>query len=181
MIRGTKGKTFILLAALILSLAFAGLASAATPKLIKKDGNELVHLRQAAEMYGYSVKWDGKEKSVTLIYNDKMMDSKMKDDKMKDDKMMDEKMTDDKMMDSKMTDDKMTDDKMMDSKMTDDKMTDDSMKQGVQTIKLWIGSKNITVDGKLVKLDAAPILYRNNTYVVAALVTKYMKPSSIMG
>lgn len=163
MIRGTKGKTFILLAALVLSLAFAGVGSAATPKTIKtikKDGMELVHLRQAAEMYGYSVKWDGKEKSVTLIYTGKMTDDKM---------------TDNKMMDNKMMDDKMTDDKMM----NDPKM-DNSMKQARQTIKVWIGSKKITVDGKQVNLDAATVLYRNNTYVAAALVTKYMKPASIM-
>ncbi|RKP58193.1 copper amine oxidase N-terminal domain-containing protein [Cohnella endophytica] len=185
MIRGTKGKMFILLAALVLSLTFAGLASAATPKTIKKDGMELVHLRQAADMYGYSVKWDAKEKSVTLIYSgkmmdDKMMDNKMMDNKMTDNKMTDNKMTDDKMTDDKMMDNKMTDNKMTDNKMTDNKMMDNSMKQGGKTIKLWIGSKKITVDGNQVKLDSAPVLYRNNTYVTAALVTKYLKPASMM-
>jgi len=168
MIRGTKGKTFILLAALVLSLAFAGLASAAAPKTIKKDGMDFVHLRQAAEMGGYSVEWNGKEKSVTLIYMGKMMDNKMMDDKMTDSKMMDDKMADNKMMNDKMKDDKMMNDTMMDN----------GMKQAGQTIKIMIGSKKITVDGKQVNLDAAPVVQNNNTYVSAAFVTKYLKPAS---
>ncbi|GGG85769.1 stalk domain-containing protein [Paenibacillus radicis (ex Gao et al. 2016)] len=162
MIRVTKSKMFVLLATLVLSLAFAGVASAAAamPKTIKKDGMELVHLRQAAEMYGYSVKWDGKENSVTLMYTGKM--------------------TEDKMMDDKMTGDNTMDNKMLDDKMADNKMMDDSMKPAGQTIKLWIGSKKITVDGKKINLDAAAVLDHNNTYVSPALVTKYMKPASNM-
>ncbi|GAA3413727.1 stalk domain-containing protein [Paenibacillus hodogayensis] len=164
MIRGTKGKTFILLVALVLSLAFAGVASAATPRTIMKDGMELVYLRQAAEIYGYSVKWDGMEQSVTLIYTGKMMDNKMMDQKVMDDTKMD---------------DKMMDDTKMDDKMMDDTKMDNGMKQVGQTIKVWIGSKKSMVDGKQVDLDAAPILDHNNTYVTAVLVTKYMKPSSM--
>ncbi|MFF2093939.1 stalk domain-containing protein [Paenibacillus sp. NPDC058174] len=162
MIKVTKSKMFILLAAMVLSLAFAGVAGAAAamPKTIKKDGMELVHLRQAAEMYGYSVKWDGKENSVTLMYSGNMTDDKMDDGKMMNDKMMDDNMADDKMM-------------------SDTKM-DTSMKPAGQSIKVWIGKKMITVDGKKVDLDAAAVLYHNNTYVSPALVTKYMKPASKM-
>ena len=181
MIRATKGKMFVLLAALVLSLTFAGSASAEAPKTIKQNGMELVHLRQAAEMYGYRVAWNGKEKSITLVYagtmttDDMMTDNDMmtNDGMMMDNDMM---MNDDMMMDDGM----MTNDDMMmeDDMMTDDgKRMEDKMQHAGQTIKIWIGSKKMTVDGKQMNLDTAPVLYRNSTYVVEAFVTKYMKPA----
>lgn len=67
-------------AVLVLSLAVSGIAGAAGMKTMKKNGMELVNLRQAAGMYGYSIEWNSKDRSVSLVYMDKMMD---------DDKMMD--------------------------------------------------------------------------------------------
>ena len=51
---------------------------------------ELFHLRQASEMYGYSIEWNDMERSVTLVYMDKMDDKVMSDDStmMDDDPMM---------------------------------------------------------------------------------------------
>lgn len=122
------GKRFMMAAVLVLSLAVSGIAGAAAGiKTMKKDGMELMNLRQAAMMYGYSIEWNSKDRSVSLMYMDKMMD----DNKMMDDgKMMD----DDKMMD---------DSKMMDDgkKMDDGKMMDDSMKPMGKMIKVMIGSK----------------------------------------
>lgn len=110
------GKPFMMGAVLVLSLAVSGIAGAAAGiKTMKKDGMELMNLRQAAMMYGYSIEWNSKDRSVSLMYMDKMMD---------DNKMMD----DGKMMD---------DSKMMD----DDKMMDDIMKPMGKMIKVMIGSK----------------------------------------
>ncbi|MNR17281.1 hypothetical protein D3C85_1339320 [compost metagenome] len=42
---------------------------------------ELMNLRQAAGMYGYSIEWNSKDRSVSLVYMDKIMDdSKLMDD-----------------------------------------------------------------------------------------------------
>ena len=68
---------------------------------------------------------DSKDRSVTLMYMGKMDDMKMKDDNM-------------------MEDDKMMEDDMM---MKDDKMMEETMMPAGKTIKLWIGSKKIMVDG----------------------------------
>lgn len=164
MIRRKHGKIFTLIAALILSLAFSGLASAAGLKTIKKEDMELFHLRQASEMYGYSIEWNDKERSVTMVYMDKMDDGMMSDDDM---------MTDDTMMTD---DDMMTDDTMM----THDTMMKGEMKPAGEMIKLWIGSKEIMVNGKQISLDTAPILYDGSTYVVEELITQYMKPGMAM-
>ncbi|WP_238654084.1 stalk domain-containing protein [Paenibacillus piscarius] len=91
------GKRFMMTAVLVLSLAVSGIAGAAAGiKTMKKDGMELMNLRQAAMMYGYSIEWNSKDRSVSLMYMDKMMDDgKMMDD----DKMMDDSKTmDDGMM-----------------------------------------------------------------------------------
>lgn len=43
-----------------------------------------MNLRQAAGMYGYSIEWSSKDRSVSLVYMDKMMDDgEMMDDGMK--------------------------------------------------------------------------------------------------
>lgn len=90
MMKANKGKTLMMMAVLMLSLAFSGFAHAAALKTMKSDsGMELFHLRQASEMYGYSIEWNDMERSVTLVYMDKMDDSMMGDDTMmKDDKML---------------------------------------------------------------------------------------------
>ena len=66
---------------------------------------ELLNLRQASEMYRYSVQWNSKERSVTLVYKGKM-DGMMKDNNMskKDDMMMkdDMGMKNDMLMNSEM-------------------------------------------------------------------------------
>lgn len=75
-------------AVLALSLAVSGISGAAAGiKTMKKDGMELMNLRQAAMMYGYSIEWNSKDRSVSLMYMDKMTnDGKMTDDgKMIDD------------------------------------------------------------------------------------------------
>ncbi|MEK3875268.1 stalk domain-containing protein [Paenibacillus sp. FSL M7-0420] len=149
------GKPFMMGAVLVLSLAVSGIAGAAAGiKTMKKDGMELMNLRQAAMMYGYSIEWNSKDRSVSLMYMDKMMD---------DNKMMD----DGKMMD---------DSKMMD----DDKMMDDIMKPMGKMIKVMIGSKKMMVDGKTVNLSMAPALYDGSTYVADTVVTMYMKPAKAM-
>lgn len=76
------GKRFMMTAVLVLSLAVSGIAGAvAGIKTMKKDGMELMNLRQAAMMYGYSIEWNSKDRSVSLMYMDKMMDDgKMMDD-----------------------------------------------------------------------------------------------------
>lgn len=80
MAKGKSGKMLMMTAVLVLSLAVSGIAGAAGMKTMKKNGMELVNLRQAAGMYGYSIEWNSKDRSVSLVYMDKMMD---------DDKMMD--------------------------------------------------------------------------------------------
>lgn len=137
MMKTNKSKKVMVAAVLMMSMAFSGLASAADMKTIKKDGMELVQLRQAAKMYDYSIMWDSKDRSVTLMYMGKMDDMKMKDDNMMEDDMM---MKDDKMMkdDMKMKDDKMMEDDKM---MKDDMMMEETMMPAGKTIKLWIGSK----------------------------------------
>lgn len=170
MIRTKKSKGFLLMAALVLSLACSGLASAASMMTMKKDGMEFVHLRQAAGMYGYSIDWNSKTKTVTLMYTGKMDDMMMNDEKMmNNDKMM----NDDKMM----SDDKtMSDDKMM----NDDKMMDSGKKPMGETITLMIGSKKIMVNGKEVTLTTAPIASNGSTYVTEAFITAYMMPAMTM-
>jgi hypothetical protein len=155
MMKANKGKTLMMMAVLMLSLAFSGFAHAAELKTMKSDsGMELFHLRQASEMYGYSIEWNDMERSVTLAYMDKMDDSMMGDDTMmKDDSMMGD-----------------------DTMMKDDKM----MMPAGKMMKLWIDSKEIMIDGMKVTLDTAPAIYDGSTYVVEALITKYMKPAMPM-
>ncbi|MCP1183800.1 stalk domain-containing protein [Paenibacillus sp. 1781tsa1] len=155
-----KSKKVLVAAVLMMSMAFSGLASAADMKTIKKDGMELVQLRQAAKMYDYSIMWDGKDRSVTLMYMGKM-DGMMKDDKMMEDDM---KMKDDKMME---------DDKMM----NDDMMMEDTMMPAGKTIKLWIGSKKIMVDGMQVNLKSMPVIHDGNTYAAESVIQQYMMPA----
>jgi hypothetical protein len=151
MVKRKQGTTFIVMAILMLSLVFSGLANAAGIKTIKKGGMELFNLRQAAEMYGYSIEWNAKERSVTLAYTDKMDDMMMKDDMM-------------------MEDDMMKDDMMMES----------AMKPAGEMIKLWIGSKKVEVDGMEVMLDMAPTISKGSTYVVESLINGYMMPAEAM-
>ena len=75
------------------SLTFSGLTTASGIKTVKKNGMEILNLRQASEMYRYSVQWNSKERSVTLVYKGKM-DGMMKDNNMskKDDMMMNSEM-----------------------------------------------------------------------------------------
>ncbi len=162
MMKANKGKTLMMMAVLALSLAFSGFAHAAALKTMKSDsGMELFHLRQASEMYGYSIEWNEMDRSVTLVYMDKMDDSMMGDDTMmKYDKMMDDG--------SMMKDDG--------SMMKDDKM----MVPAGKMIKLWIDSKEIMIDGMKVTLDTAPMIFDGSTYVVETLITKYMKPAMPM-
>ena len=74
------------------SLTFSRLTTASGIKTVKKNGMELLNLRQASEMYRYSVQWNSKER-VTLVYKGKM-DGMMKDNNMskKDDMMMNSEM-----------------------------------------------------------------------------------------
>jgi hypothetical protein len=145
MMKANKGKTLMMMAVLMLSLAFSGFAHAAELKTMKSDsGMELFHLRQASEMYGYSIEWNDMERSVTLAYMDKMDDSMMGDDTM----------------------------------MKDD--NDNMMMPAGKMIKLWIDSKEIMIDGMKVTLGTAPAIYDGSTYVVEALITKYMKPAMPM-
>ncbi|SFL07366.1 Copper amine oxidase N-terminal domain-containing protein [Paenibacillus sp. 1_12] len=112
---------------------------------------ELFHLRQTSEMYGYSIEWNSKESSVTLVYMGKMDGNMMKDDMM-----------------------------MKDDEMMEDNMMESGMKPAGETIKLWIGSKKIMVNGKQVNLNIAPIIDDGSTYVVETLITQYMKPAWAM-
>ncbi|MET1175701.1 hypothetical protein [Paenibacillus amylolyticus] len=173
MMKTNKSKKVMVAAVLVMSMAFSGLASAADMKTIKKDGMELVQLRQAAKMYDYSIMWDSKDRSVTLMYMGKMDDMKMKDDNMmKDDKMMEDDM---KMKDDmKMNDDKMMEDDMM---MKDDKMMEETMMPAGKTIKLWIGSKKIMVDGMQVNLKSMPVIYEGNSYAAESVIKQYMMPA----
>ncbi|MFS0726421.1 hypothetical protein [Paenibacillus sp. 1P07SE] len=151
--RSRQSRTLIVMMVLALSLVWSGLVNAA-PMTMKKDGMELVHLRQAADMYGYSIEWNSTEKSVTLMY----MGTMMKDNMMMDDDMM------------------MADDMMM----QDDMMMDSGMKPMAEMIKLTIGSKMITVDGKTYNLDLAPAIYDGSTYVTEMLIMQYLKPAPAM-
>ena len=158
MIRTKQRKGFLLMAALVLSLACSGFANAASMKTMKKDGMEFIHLRQAAGMYGYSIEWNSKAKTVTLMYTGKMDDMMMNDDKM---------MSDDKMM---------NDDKMM----SDDKMMESGKKPMGEKITLMIGSKKIMVNGMQATLTTAPIASNGSTYVTEAFITQYMLPAMTM-
>lgn len=191
MVKRKQGTTLIVMAVLMLSLVFSGLANAAGIKTIKKGGMELFNLRQAAEMYGYSIEWNAKEKSVSLAYMGKMDDMMMEDDKMmkddmmaSDDKMMkdDTKMEDNMMKDdTKMEDNMMKDDMMMeDDMMKDDMMMESAMKPAGEMIKLWIGSKKVEVDGMEIMLDMAPTISKGSTYVVESLINQYMMPAKAM-
>ncbi|OMF08078.1 hypothetical protein BK129_09915 [Paenibacillus amylolyticus] len=167
MMKTNKSKKVMVAAVLVMSMAFSGLASAADMKTIKKDGMELVQLRQAAKMYDYSIMWDSKDRSVTLMYMGKMDDMKMKDDNMMEDDM---KMKDDKMMEDDMM---MKDDKMM----KDDMMMEETMMPAGKTIKLWIGSKKIMVDGMQVNLKSMPVIHDGNTYAAESVIKQYMMPA----
>ncbi|WP_340032747.1 hypothetical protein NSQ20_13795 [Paenibacillus sp. FSL K6-1122] len=173
MMKTNKSKKVMVAAVLMMSMAFSGLASAADMKTIKKDGMELVQLRQAAKMYDYSIMWDSKDRSVTLMYMGKMDDKMMKDDTMMEDDM---KMKDDKMMedDMMMKDDKMMEDDMM---MKDDMMMEETMMPAGKTIKLWIGSKKIMVDGMQVNLKSMPVIHDGNTYAAESVIKQYMIPA----
>lgn len=152
MIRTKKSKGFLLMAALVLSLACSGLASAASMMTMKKDGMEFVHLRQAAGMHGYSIDWNSKTKTITLMYTGKMDDMMMNNDNM------------------------MNDDKMK----NDDKMMESGKKPMGEKITLMIGSKMIMVNGKEVTLTTAPIASKGSTYVTEAFITEYMMPAMTM-
>ncbi|GGH60700.1 hypothetical protein GCM10008014_35500 [Paenibacillus silvae] len=176
MMKASKSKKAIAAAVLMMSLTFSGLASAADMKTIKKDGMELVQLRQAAKMYGYSIMWDSKDRSVTLMYMGKM-EEMMKDDLMKKDDSMMKK--DDSMMkdDMKMKDESMMEDDM---KMKDDMMMEEAMMPAAKTIQVWVGSKKMMVDGIQVNLKSMPSIYEGNTYVSDMVVSKYMEPMKAM-
>jgi hypothetical protein len=146
MMKRKKSKALLLMAVLILSLTFSGLTSAAGMKTMKKNGMELLNLRQASEMYGYSVQWNSKERSVTLVYKGKM-DGMMEDNNMS---------------------------------KKDDMMMKDDMKPTGESIKLWIGSKKVIVNGKQIKLDTSPTISNGSTYVTKKLVNQYMKPTASM-
>lgn len=166
MMKTSKSKNMIAAAVLMMSLTFSGLASASTAemKMIKKDGMELVQLRQAAKMYGYSIMWDSKDRSVTLMYMDNMHDMMMKDDmKMKNDMMMD--------------DDQMNKEDMM---MKDDMMMEEAMMPAAKTIKVWVGSKKMMVDGMPVNLKSMPTIHEGNTYVTDMVISKYLMPMKAM-
>lgn len=167
MMKTNKSKKVMVAAVLMMSMAFSGLASAADMKTIKKDGMELVQLRQAAKMYDYSIMWDSKDRSVTLMYMGKMDDTMMEDDKMMEDDMM---MKDDKMMEDDMM---MKDDKMM----KDDMMMEETMMPAGKTIKLWIGSKKIMVDGMQVNLKSMPVIHEGNSYAAESVIKQYMIPA----
>ncbi|OMF60164.1 hypothetical protein MKY66_12305 [Paenibacillus sp. FSL R5-0766] len=155
MMKTNKSKKVMVAAVLMMSMAFSGLASAADMKTIKKDGMELVQLRQAAKMYDYSIMWDSKDRSVTLMYMGQMDDMKMKDDNMMEDDM------------------KMKDDKMM----KDDMMMEETMMPAGKTIKLWIGSKKIMVDGMQVNLKSMPVIHEGNSYAAESVIKQYMMPA----
>lgn len=161
MMKTIKSKKVMVAAVLVMSMAFSGLASAADMKTIKKDGMELVQLRQAAKMYDYSIMWDSKDRSVTLMYMGKMDDKMMKDDTMMED-------------DMKLKDDKMMEDDMM---MKDDMMMEETMMPMGKTIKLWIGSKKIMVDGMQVNLKSMPVIHDGNTYAAESVIKQYMMPA----
>ncbi|WP_405132089.1 hypothetical protein MHB43_13150 [Paenibacillus sp. FSL H8-0317] len=166
MMKTNKSKKVMVAAVLMMSMAFSGLASAADMKTIKKDGMELVQLRQAAKMYDYSIMWDSKDRSVTLMYMGQMDDMKMKDDNMMEDDM---KMKDDKMM---------KDDMMMkDDNMMKDDMMEETMMPAGKTIKLWIGSKKIMVDGMQVNLKSMPVIHEGNSYAAESVIKQYMMPA----
>jgi hypothetical protein len=106
----------------------------------------------------------------------------MKDDmSKKDDMMMKDDMSkkDDMMMKDDMS---KKDDMMMKDDMSkkDDMMMKDDMKPTGQSIKLWIGSKKVVVNGKQIKLDTAPTISKGSTYVTTKLVNQYMKPTASM-
>ncbi|WP_338594091.1 stalk domain-containing protein [Paenibacillus sp. Y5S-9] len=151
MMKTNKSKKAMVAAVLMMSMAFSGLASAADMKTIKKDGMELVQLRQAAKMYDYSIMWDSKDRSVTLMYMGKMDDKMMKDDNMMEDDMM----------------------------MKDDNMMEETMMPAGKTIKLWIGSKKIMVDGMQVNLKSMPVIHEGNSYAAESVIKQYMMP--VMG
>ncbi|MCM3132199.1 stalk domain-containing protein [Paenibacillus polysaccharolyticus] len=154
MMKTSKSKKMIAAAVLMMSLTFSGLASASATemKMIKKDGMELVQLRQAAKMYGYSIMWDSKDRSVTLMYMDNMHDKMMEDDmKMKNDMMM-----------------------------KDDMMMEGAMMPAAKTIKVWVGSTKMMVDGMQVSLKSMPMIHEGNTYVTDMVISKYMMPMKAM-
>lgn len=183
MMKTSKSKKMIAAAVLMMSLTFSGLASvsATEMKMIKKDGMELVQLRQAAKMYGYSIMWDSKDRSVTLMYMDKMHDTMMKDDmKMKNDMMKDDDMM--KQDDAKMADNMMMEDDQMnkDDMMKDDMMMEGAMMPAAKTIKVWVGSTKMMVDGMQVSLKSMPMIHEGNTYVTDMVISKYMMPMKVM-
>lgn len=76
------------------------------------------------------------------------------------------------------TDSKMMDDDMM---MTDDKiMKEEMMMPAAKTIKVWVGSKKMMVDGMQVSLNSMPSIHEGSTYVSHMVVSKYMMPMNTM-
>lgn len=136
------------------TLALPGLASAdemAAKKfnysgieMMKKDGMELVPLREIAESLGFKVIWNGEARSVTLT---KMM---MEDKGTMDDKKMDDK-----------------------SVMEDKTMNESMMKMGT-TFMIQIDSKVIKVGMMDDMLMFAPIILNDMTYVPKELIDSYL-------
>ncbi|TVX99789.1 copper amine oxidase N-terminal domain-containing protein [Cohnella terricola] len=118
--------------------------------VMKKNGMELVALRQIAESLGYSVMWNKMDMSVTLTSTMMMSDG-----------------------DSGMMDNSMTDKGMMDNSMTDKGMMDSSM-DNKYMVKVMIGSKTATVDMKKQMLNDAPVIMNNKTYVSTSFVEMYL-------
>jgi hypothetical protein len=101
---------------------------------------------------------------------EKMHDTMMKDDMtMKDDmKMKNDMMMDDDMM------------KQDDTTMADNTMMEDVIMPAAKTIKVWVGSKKMMVDGMQVSLKSMPTIHEGNTYVANTVISKYMMPMKAM-
>jgi hypothetical protein len=128
-------------------------------EVMMKDNMDLVPLRQLAEAYGFQVKWNNDDRSVTLTL------STMMDDK--------------SMTDKSMTDKKM-DDTMTDKDMKDKDMKDKPMADMAYTITIKIDDAKFMVGMSDKMLSHAPVIINNKTYVTKDFVETYLAAQMMM-
>ncbi|XEC95881.1 stalk domain-containing protein [Paenibacillus tarimensis] len=178
-------------------------------RVIQMNGMELVPVREMAKSLGYSVKWNQREKSVTLTYSmmmkdkmtedgmmedgmmkDKMMEDDMMEDGMMEDKMMEDDMMEDGMMKDKMMEDDMMEDGMMKDKMMEDDMVEDGMMKDKMmdkdmhdmgyTVKITMGQTTFMAGMSEKMLAYEPVMVNNKLYITKDFVEMYLASPSMM-
>ncbi|MFC0215199.1 hypothetical protein ACFFK0_22665 [Paenibacillus chartarius] len=139
------------------------------------EGMELVPLRQAAEMLGFSVEWNGMERSITLSRS-KMG---MEESGMAGKEMMEESMMGKEMMENGMMENGMMENGMMEKEMMENDVDENDMMEKY-TVKITIGSKTALVSMTERMLENVPVLLDHTTYVTKPFVESFLAGAPMM-